>query len=96
MFVKGQKVGKLKIILKKEDIIIRQLHDEMIKQCKQLRIRPVTRSMLSSIGFGDNPDHRVSTYLKILNALNSLKRREEPYTLYDLIEPDEILQPIKK
>lgn len=97
MFVNQQKVGKLKIILKKEKLIIRQLHDEMIIQCKALGIKPVTRSMLSSIGFGDNPDHKVSTYLKIVNALNSLRRikKEKPYTVNDLIEPDEILKPKK-
>jgi hypothetical protein len=88
-------VGKLKLILKKEHLIMRDLHNEMIKQCKQLGVAPVTRSVLSKIGFGDNPDHRVSTYLKVLNALNSLRRRSEPYTLNDLIEEDEILKAAK-
>ena len=95
-FICGIKIGKLKIIMKKEGIIYRDLHQEMIKQCNPLGIKPVTRTELSKLGYGDKPDRRISTYIKILNSLNSLRRREEKYTLDELIEQDEVIKSIQK
>jgi hypothetical protein len=92
-YIKGQFIGKLKIILKQETLRIKDLHDEMIKQCKIRGIKPTTRSELSKLSFGDKPDRLMATYLKILNALNAIRRREAPYTIEELIEPEEILKP---
>ena len=92
-YIKGKRVGKLKIILIREKLMIKDLHKEMKKQCEGLGIKAVPRNELSRMGYGDRPDRCVSTYLRVVNALNSLRRKPEEYTLYDLIDTDEILKP---
>jgi hypothetical protein len=95
-YIEGTYIGKLKILLKKEKLSINSLQEEMARQCSILGIKPITTQELSKIGFGDRPDRLVSTYLKVLNALNSLRRNGHPqYKLEDLIDYDEILKPKK-
>jgi hypothetical protein len=95
--VNGIKVGKLKIILLKEKIKLTQLHIEMIKQCESIGIKSATYPELSNFAYGDKPDTLISKYLKIINALNVLRKvKEEPYTLSDLVDVDEVLKPKNK
>lgn len=92
-YIKGKFIGKLKIILAKEQLSIRALHNEMIRQCNVRGIKATTFSEISKLSYGDKPDRQTATYLKILYALNALREREAPYSIDDLIEPEEILKP---
>ena len=95
-YIEGSQIGKLKILLKKERLSIKFLYEEMCKQCTALGIQALSQRELSRMGLGDRPDRHISHYLKVLNALNALRRNgHEAYTLNDLIEPDEILKPKK-
>jgi hypothetical protein len=95
-YIGGTQVGKLKVLLKKERLSVKFLFEEMHKQCTALGIQSLSQQEISKMSFGDRPDRHISHYLKVLNALNALRRNgHEAYTLDDLIEPDEILKPKK-
>lgn len=95
-FYNSQKVGLIRIVMAREDISQKKLFFKMCEQCQAIGIKPVTRTELSKLSYGDVPDRQISTYVRILNALNALRRRKKPYTIDEIIEPDEILRPRNK
>jgi hypothetical protein len=96
-YIKGIKASKLRLILIRERIGISKLHSEIQRQCNELGLKPVTQPSISVFSFGNKQDARMSTYLKILYALNSLRMiKPEPYTLNDIVDINEVLKPKKK
>jgi hypothetical protein len=88
----GQKVGILRVILEKEKTTQTILYSHIVKECEKLGMKPLTKSQISHFCFGDKPDSKISTYLKLLIGINAIKRRPEPYTLEEIIEKDEIIK----
>jgi hypothetical protein len=95
MMLNNQKVGILRVILQKEQTTQTILHGNIARECAERGIRPLTKSQISHFCFGDKPDSKISTYLKLLIGINAVRRRPEPYTLDEIIEKDEIIESLK-
>jgi hypothetical protein len=94
--IKGQKVGILRKILEVEKTTQTILYGNIVKECEILGIRPITKSEISHLSYGDRPDRKISTYIKLLIGINAIRRRTEPYTLEEIIEKDEIIESARK
>lgn len=93
---KGQTIGILRVILENEKTTQTILHQAIVEECNKVGIKPITRSDISHICFGDTPDHRVSTYIKLLMGINVIRKRPEPYILDEIIEREEIFKTLKQ
>lgn len=92
MILNNQKVGILRVILQKEQTTQTILHANIVRECASRGLRPLTRSQISHLCFGDSPDSKTSTYVKLLLGINAIRRRPEPYTLDEIIETDEVIK----
>lgn len=76
---------KIKYVLKKERISLVLLHKTITDQVKGTGIATVPIANLSRIVNGVQQSMNQSTFDRILNAINALRTRKEPYLPNELI-----------